>query len=102
MAKYAKIYNKDTKEWEILNPIPMSDTPSGTTNASNVIVNNPYYADEDGNDVNLNDALTDISDSIYELRRNVSWLAEHKGTGGGGGGGVIVDTDYKIEVYRLL
>ena len=101
MAKYAKIYNKDTKEWEILNPIPMSDTPSGTTNASNVIVNNPYYADEDGNDVNLNDALTDISDSIYELRRNVSWLAEHKGTGGGGGGGVIVDTDYKIEVAGL-
>lgn len=101
MAKYAKIYNKDTKEWEILNPIPMSDTPSGTTNASNVIVNNPYYTDEDGNDVNLNDALTDISDSIYELRRNVSWLAEHKGTGGGGGGGVIVDTDYKIEVAGL-
>lgn len=101
MAKYAKIYNKDTKEWEILNPIPVSDVPSGTTNASNVIVNNPYYADENGNDVDLNEALTDISDSIYELRRNVSWLAEHKGTGGGGGGGVIVDTDYKIEVAGL-
>lgn len=101
MAKYAKVYNKETEEWEILNPYKNNHSLSGSTNASDVIVDNPHYTDENGDNVTLNDALSDISENIYELRRNVSWLAEHKGTGGGGGGGPIVDYNYKIKVLGV-
>lgn len=85
MAIYAKKYNKNLKKWEVVSPTSDNDV---------VVLNNNYT--ESGTPVTLNHTLSQISDDIEKLQRNVSWLAEHGG--GGGGFGTGSTSDYGITI----
>lgn len=85
MAIYAKKYNKNLKKWEVVSPTSDNDV---------VVLNNNYT--ESGTPVTLNHTLSQISDDIEKLQRNVSWLAEHGG--GGGGYGTGSTSNYGITI----
>lgn len=97
MPKYFKKYNPETKQWEVITlPYEVSEPPSHDTE---VVVTNVNYSDGT-EETTLDDTLTVISDDINELRRNVSWLAEHGGGGGGGGGGTT-PSNFEISVAGI-
>ena len=100
MAKVLKKYNKETKKWEnITETLVNIDniTYNGEDiNDNNVEITNPFYTNDSAS--TLNDALSCIGSEIAELRRNVSWLAEHGGGGGGGGG--TSSTGYGIHITQ--
>ena len=87
MAIYAKKYNDELKQWEIVSPTSDNDV---------VVLNNNYT--ESGTPVTLNHTLSQISGDIEKLQRNVSWLAEHGGGGGGYGNGNT--SNYAITVLN--
>lgn len=91
MAKYLKRFNKTTGEWEIISSpdvnINATLEDGSTIKDTNIVVTNYNYVDDDETGKTLDDTLTDISDDISKLQRNVSWLAEHGGNGGSGDGG---------------
>ena len=90
MSKFLKRYNETTQKWELVSAPDVSveqrlEDGSKITD-TNVVISNENYIKEE-RETTLDDALTDISDDISRLQRNVSWLAEHGGGGGTGGGG---------------
>lgn len=99
MSKYLKHYNETTGEWEIVSSPDVSviqqlEDGSDITD-TNVKVSNYHYTKESG-DTTLDEALSEISEDISRLQRNVSWLAEHGGGGSGSGGGTT--TSFGIVV----
>jgi hypothetical protein len=100
MAKVLKKYNKETKKWEnITETLVNIDNiiyNGEDINDNNVEITNPFYTNDSAS--TLNDALSCIGSEIAELRRNVSWLAEHGGGGGGGGG--TSSTGYGIHITQ--
>lgn len=89
MSKFLKRYNETTHKWELVSAPDVSveqklEDGSDITD-TNVVITNEIYAKEER--TTLDEALTNISDDISRLQRNVSWLAEHGGGGSGGGGG---------------
>lgn len=106
MSKCLKKYNEEKQCWEIISQ-PVFDIvqqigpDEGPIIDGNVIVTSPYYSDaEEESGCTLDNALTTIGDDISELKRNVSWLAEHGGGGGGGGGGTT--TGYGIVINEPI
>lgn len=69
-------YNKTTKKWE---PVASSD-------ATGIYTNNPILADNKGT-ISIEDSLVKDRQDIEILKKNVSWLARHGGSGGWGNGG---------------
>lgn len=94
MAKHLKRFNKTTGEWEIISSpdvnINATLEDGSSIKDTNVIITNYNYVDDAETGKTLDDTLTDISDDISKLQRNVSWLAEHGGNGGSGNGGSIL------------
>ena len=89
MAKYLRKYNKNTQSWEIIT----------TNSASDVYVSNPHFV-ENETPITLENTLTNISNSINKLQRNVSWLAEHGGGNGIGGNGVGNSSTYGVMILN--
>lgn len=91
MSKYLKRYNEATEKWELVSAPDVSviqklEDGSDITD-TNVIITNVNYAGGESGETTLDETLTEISDDISRLQRNVSWLAEFGGGGGTGGGG---------------
>ena len=100
MSKFLKRYNETTHKWELVSAPDVSveqklEDGSDITD-TNVVITNEIYAKEER--TTLDDALTNISDDISRLQRNVSWLAEHGGGGGTGGGGGGDQKSFGIEI----
>ena len=87
MPKFLKKYNEKTGKWEIFSP----------TSTDDVSVSNTSFNTTEQPTSKLTDVLNNIGEDIEKLKRNVSWLAEHGGSGGGiGTGGPTAG--YKIIV----
>jgi hypothetical protein len=90
MSKYLRRYNEKTGKWEIVSP----------TSTDDICVSNTSFNSEEVPMSRLTDVLNNIGSDIDRLKRNVSWLAEHGGSGGGIGIGGGSASNYKITVVN--
>ena len=75
MSKNFKLFNQDTKEWDII----------ATGNAANITSHNPRFLNGK-NTMSADEVFNVLDDKIESMRGNIAWLAQYGGGGGGGGG----------------